>query len=379
MCFISLEPWFIWGINISYILAPLLILFLIINIIINKRYSVYQLMPILLLIYFVFFVYKSVYNMIWVYNIFLIFMIYFINIRKEYYIRIYKALEKLFGVILGIGIPFYLINLVYELPNHEYMSRNVGLVPYYNNYLIFVVPGGLNAIASFSAFRYHSVFDEAGVVGTISLLMLAGNKFVFNNWYQKSILFAGILSFSFFFYLGFILIYLINFKSIFNVRKFSIIAIITLIGFNYLKENDVFEKTILTRFLIEDGKFVGDTRVSVSWEIMYDNFIKNGDIIFGEAATYYAGKNETIFGNDLGASYKMYVYLFGIFGVSFMLYIYVSGMWRITNKNYKDTIYMLFVLLISFYQRPWLLSIYYPVILFASAGNIKKRNNDLVL
>jgi hypothetical protein len=269
---------------------------------------------------------------------------------------------------LGMGVPFYLINMIYPLPYIEYVSRNYDVSTYYKNYLFFLVPGGKTSYFDLIIYRYCGIFDEPGVVGTVALLILAGNRMRLNNVYQIILFVSGLLSFSLFFYIGFIVLFIIiNFKGVFN-KKYLTVMLILISLFYINKENEFVEKYIVSRMQFDDGKLVGDNRIRDDWAVFYENYKNNENYFIGHGVR----DGGDIFSADMGASYQMYVYMFGYIGVAFILLMYLYIIWSIVERNIFLTVYLMLVLLLSFYQRPWILSFYYTIIVFSSAANMLK-------
>ena len=259
-----------------------------------------------------------------------------------------------------INIPSFSVPAINELKKHDYVS-----------YVFFLTPNdGLPVFG-----RFYSFFDEPGVIGTLSAIIL----FYRSNQMTKKVfliyIVSGILSLSFFFF-G-VLIYMMmigKLNRFLKKNQRSLILIIIFVIFLFaLFPNDFIQERILNRFHFTEGAFVGDNRVSSSFKYDFWNyFIYSKDL--------YLGAND-VYGYAVGgASILRDVYLFGLLINVFIVSCYTIFFYKYRKSAFDFAaniiLYFLFI-----YQRPYMFNIFYFLLFttfieFSYQNNIKTRLNN---
>ena len=260
------------------------------------------------------------------------------------------AIILLLGILVYPLIVFNILPSLYEIPN------NIRETTYY------VYPFSVVEDLSFAhpvyllfhIYRFNSIFDEPGVVGTLSALMLLIRP-VFDRRNKENIIFliAGILSFSLAFWVLITLVFLINLRlnwtTLLTVLSFGCIIMLF---------REPLNEIVFSRLEIEDGKMKGDNRIQEDFQIAYRKFEQSNSLYFGRgniAHQNYPGS----------ATYKSIIFNQGIFG--FMLYLAIF-IWPVIKTGKWRCYLFLLVFLINIYQRPYSISIIYLLILYAGTS-----------
>jgi len=293
----------------------------------------------------------------------------FVLMPMQFQARVFKTFTIIFAILLIPAIIYWILgtlgfDIKYTILAPDNLIRvNAGI--YYKQYFLAVehIPGVEQSIT-----RLTGIFDEPGVVGTFSGLLLGATRFKFKkNWVNVVILIGGFLSFSLAFYsLCLIFIILNSFKHS-GVKVFITMAVILLayITFISIEFNDPFFASLQNRLTIEDGFWTGDNRTAQSFDIGYDFFLKQGgsNLWFGNGV-YTSSRNELLAG---GSSYKMLIYDNGIIGFALIIIWNVLACVGLRKANRSKDWYSLFLMIMflaSIYQRPYTFTIPHIVILF---------------
>lgn len=217
--------------------------------------------------------------------------------------------------------------------------------------------------------RFHGYYDEPGLVGTISAILLVSDKLNLKNKYNIPILVSGILSLSLFFYV-IIILYMLLFSS--NRYRLCIAFILLLIVslYGFLET----EYPFLNRFVFENGKLSGDTRTSDSFETWYNNFVYSTDFWVG------LGGNSAQSINRGGASYKDIIVNYGF--IFFVFYLFAFLLYILSKSRKKtNNILCIFILICTLYQRPSISDFFYLFLWCGAICNISdfdiNKRNDL--
>jgi hypothetical protein len=104
--------------------------------------------------------------------------------------------------------------------------------------------------------RFFAFYDEPGVLGNITMVMLYIQRFNLKKWYNVVFLISGILSFSLAFYIA-VAVYFILFGN-FKSKLFFLIAVI--VGVYYFYNNEMIFDLVFGRMEINDGHLSGYNR-----------------------------------------------------------------------------------------------------------------------
>lgn len=281
---------------------------------------------------------------------------------------IYYILE-LFGVSLSIG-TLYSLNQLNYANSVDYQS--VGSIGYYKHYLGAVMRVNNNT-------RFAGMYDEAGLIGTVSALCLAARKFELKrNTINKWLLIFLILSFSLAGYLLAILYFFIK-----RIRRkqwklcFGIIALVVgFFIFMNIKTDISAINTLQNRFQItEAGMSIINNRETSEYLSGYSEFLNSplSTKIFG------FGRGASVLNVYMNGSstYKNIIYNYGYLGFGLMvftiLYLYKKFSLRKIG-NHWDSVILLVLFCVSMYQRP---SVFYPYYFIVLYGGYAYLENDV--
>lgn len=296
-----------------------------------------------------------------------ILIIIFILLDKTIKKDIYFKFVKLYALFLILPIFYYIllasgVDLEWNRLETKHILKSIAGFYYREYFGMVILNNQIFNVGDGYFFRLSGIFDEAGVIGTVSALILVAIRFNLKTWYGKIILIGGILSLSLVFYL-ISFIYLISYKIKYVlILPIIIVSIIYLIG----DENEFVNKYLFDRvtLLVTDTELV-DNRTSSCFEAKYKDFLESDSIYLGKGS---GAVSDT--GCDV-SSWKGVVYNHGIVGFILIISIYVFILLYIlkTEKNLSKKVLLLTILVfaLSFYQRPNFDSIYF-IILFYSAG-----------
>lgn len=289
------------------------------------------------------------------------------TLKQEIVYETYKVFRKLFVFFLGLSIINYFLVLIgidfggivieplNKLKQYKYVMYPFLVTPY---------------VGEFS--RFHSVFDEPGVVGTISGLILIAEQMNLQKKSNYIILIGGLLSLSFYFYVAMIFGFILFSKKLQNKWLYiSFLLCFIVISYN----NDFLYNTLWHRFEYDAnaGKFAGDNRNSTIVENAYESIV--GTPLFftglGSAATTdYSGS----------ASLQLIILKHGFIFVALNLLGYLLlSIRQIENK--KDLVLFFVFFILTLYQRPGFYntsSIFLYVMVINMFGRTKEVSKPLM-
>lgn len=334
-------PWFIWGIGdmLGFVLA----LFLFVKL----RYRVQLIDSLGWLIWTsIIFVFVVIPAFMGWHTSSIIYSLTFLSatvIKYNEYSIALRYITNIIAWLIVISLPAWLINtFVTPLPIYSYIDissmKGGEWDVVMENYVLFV------AHRSIDYFRFYSVFDEPGVLGTLSAFILYGNKYNFKDWRNVAILIGGFFTYSMAFYLlGIIGFFIINYKSPKRmIISLSVLTPLIFAGFIALREDKAFQYSIVSRFNNEPTDLV-DKRTDAIVNQSYDAMMKSIDCAFG-----FGYNKMQATGLVNGNSYKLFILEYGIFGLLIMLVAYIYLMKNRRNM-YNWGAYA--IIFLSFLQR----------------------------
>ena len=338
-------PWPIWG-YFSGIKVALFCLFLIL---LCKLKSIKNVLHpensktiVALLIYVLYFV--LFFFILWLdfqgFNIVIILgVIVMLCLSSEEKEKAFSLLTKALAIVLLISLPAWLIHK-YVTPLPLFGIINIGdfkgtseCLMY--NYLYFVSYYDTN-------FRFYSVFDEPGALGTLAAFILYVNKYDFKKWYNIAILVCCIPTYSLAFYVLTLFGMAIQFAKSGKVFLKGLIFVlaISVVVFYSLRENDIFQDTIVYRVTHLDES--NDDRLGGNTEKYFKEMLNSPS-----AALVGYGDNPDKEATA-SRSYQNWLLEYGFLGFVVGVLLYLSF---IKKKN-RETLGLLLLLLVSFIQRP---------------------------
>lgn len=255
--------------------------------------------------------------------------------------HVISMLTKYLALSVIISLPLWLIHQhVFQLPYYELidvgsMKSQQGIM--YENYIFFIQCLG------FEQLRFYSMFDEPGVLGTLSAFILWANHYDFKNKDNLIILIGAIFSYSMAFYIITIIGYIL--KNRFSLGKmFVSVLFMAIIGcslFYILQDVEAFQNSIIYRFTNFEEAGV-ESRTSDEINKVYDSLWASSDLFLGKGSDYLISLN------GMGGSYKSFIIQYGFLGV---IVIGLSYLKLRKKRDYFEN--MTFVIMfISFLQRP---------------------------
>jgi len=278
---------------------------------------------------------------------------------------LYKYFKLIFVLSLIPGLVIYFLDVSgVSIPYTDitvFEKRQIGEANFVVDYIGFM--GNTKQLISntFSFYRFEGMYNEPGVVGTLSALLLVVSQFEIKSWENKVLIVSGLLSLSLAFYVILLFHFLLSSSNIKHYMIFlaSIIVVVNLpITKHYLAD----------RFKIDNYTLKGDNRVSDDFSFLYTQDIDNGDVynkIFGLGSDAHAKKGYNV------SSYKQLIYNKGYLGIILIISFYLIYIYKHLRST-KLRLIMLIVLL-SIYQRPEVMTLFFTVVF---AGGISLMNNQ---
>ena len=284
----------------------------------------------------------------------------------------YKSLDFfitiIFPVLLTISYVSYILWAfdIINLPSFAISSR--GNKEYnFISHIFFIVPDIITELE-----RFHAFFDEPGVIGTLSAVILFFYRDRLNKFAMISYSLSGMLSFSLFFYIMVVILLVSRFNKI--TDALVTIILFFLLGFliYWLYDIDYLESRIFNRLLIENGSLSGNNRNTIYFlNYFYNTFVYSQDILFGSSDAFTSSDKAS--GNW---SVQVFIYRYGALYVIYSIVLYSLYFWK-----YKTSCRNFFISILVWglmtYQRPSFTDLFY-FILFTTCfqSNYLKLHNN---
>lgn len=232
-----------------------------------------------------------------------------------------------------------------------------------------IQPGQFTTIGGIKFFRISGIQDEPGLMSGIVLFILIAEKFDLKPLRNKFLLFAGLLSFSFAFYILLAVYLLFSFFIDTNIRKRIIDArLVLLISFIVLILSGFYEFYIQSRLQGIDFSNPDpySLRISMTYGEFYDFFFSQdfNYIMFGHGIT--ADKIHNAYAGAQSMNFMGFFYNYGIIG----FFLLISSISLITQFKSKSAFVAFVIILLSFYQRPYIFNVGYFLLFFAIAYSL---------
>lgn len=313
-----------------------------------------------------------------------LYLICFCNTDSENQRQIFVAFTKLFVVSLIPGLVYYILesfgvslaigqiysqNQLDYLDSAEYLAT--GNTGYYKLYIGAVLRVNVNT-------RFSGIYDEAGLVGTVAALCLAGNQMdIKNNRWCRWLLLFVVISFSLAAYILVVVYFIVSFIRRKQWKLLAAVAF-TALGLYILmtiETQNTLIQTLQSRFQIVNGMItIVNNRTTSNFDVGYSELL-NGTFAkkmfgFGRGASVL---NKYMNGSS---SYKNYIYNYGFVGFGIMIFTiiylyrrYLKRLWKYFWPQF--TLFVLFM--VSIYQRPNIYMPYYFILLFGGAAYLYKK------
>ena len=307
----------------------------------------------------------------------------FVVTDEEFLVGSFDSLKTILTVIFVYTIIIFLVVLLgVSIPSSIIETgRTLISAQYYVNYLgCLFLDSGYGVRLD----RFTSMFEEPGVVGTISAMVLVASNFDLKSDKRNVVfLVSGLLSLSLAFICMTGLYFLINaFKrGLYKIAVFSLLVAVSYIVFINIDFESESISELQTRVTLNDDSLERNSRIKQDAQDEYDDFLR-GDaltLLFGYGRAFEdRNTGETIWSRS--ASYRKIVYYFGVVG--FGLYVlwmvvFPYACYKTTDRNinYNLVVYIL-IFLISVYQRPAVKSVHFLYFLLAGCAYTKRGGNN---
>lgn len=304
---------------------------------------------------------------------FLVVIYMFMNNREK--IAVYTTYLNIYVCIILVGVIPYLaillnITLPYEIiiPSHE-LKAAAGL--YYHKIFSMVI------LYTPPMLRYSAMFDEPGVVGTISALFLVAEQYDLKLKKNIILLISGILSFSTAFYMITLIWILLKQVVRFNYKAILIMALCIFIIVFFQDVNTPFAplNRVLVATKVVNGNFIGNSRFSDNFSEA-EKIFYNGDIfhiIFGNGRGW--SNNNPLMAGSM--TYKFIIFDHGIIGLLLIIIWIITYIIFINIRSKCTSVYVLLsIFLLSMYQRPYVMNISYLIILIGGTLYCISKQKD---
>lgn len=274
----------------------------------------------------------------------------------------------LFAFSLIPGIFVYVLLLVgFDLPYtvleaHNELKESLGI--FYRDYGVTLALSHLILeIGNSTIIRFSGIYDEPGLLGTISALFLLADRFNMKSKINIILLISGVISVSLVFYIFTI----VGFLMQSNKKIIGIIFIIVLgVG---VYNTPIYDNYLAKRFETSssDG-VIADNRVSDCFKAEYEKFASSDS----EVQLLGEGNNAHLSTMCDVSSYKMYIYDYGYIGIlviAIALIIQYAYPLLVTGNIFryiKSSLFFVFCFFISYYQRPVLFNLAFCLIFYYS-------------
>lgn len=268
---------------------------------------------------------------------------------------------KILACIISISLPAWLIHVfVFEFPSFGEIDNSEfkGSVYPMNNYLLFVT------MATANTFRFYSMFDEPGVLGTLSAFVLFANKYDFKRKSNLIILIGAFFSFSLAFYILTFMGYL--FQSLKSVRKFLLsiffLLLLAFIAYSTLKDNLAFQYSVVER-ISGGGVDNLDNRTGYQASRFYKSFVYTPEALLGIGYNKMMDKQL-----KEGQSYKLFIIEYGFLSIVCLLFAY----YILAGKKNPDILFFYLLFILSFLQRPFAFTVWQFLIFSCATASLRK-------
>ncbi len=273
--------------------------------------------------------------------------------KKDFLVTVFECFFTLYSIMMLLAIISYILFLFGISPELGTIPSPIEIGREYLHYPFFVIEWQL-----VDTFRFGGPFDEPGVLGTISALLLCVKKYDLKDLRSIITFVSGLLSTSLFFYLMsfifFIYYFLIIKKSLIAILSLTILLILL---FSYTKEDPIIYDRVWSRIEWDSSnhQLKGDSRTSIEAKNYYKETIGSFDWFWGlEDPTRY--KRLAI---DSSTYMNVIMWNGAIFFFLYLFFLILFVNCHIPSISKRVIVYI--VIFVNMYQRP---DIYGAIILF---------------
>ena len=257
-------------------------------------------------------------------------------------------------VLCGVELPFSNVEALNSVKSYAYRQ-----------YPFLVTTDN---ILSPGYYRFMSWFDEPGVVGTISgiLLLMKGGRL--KSWDSWVLFLSGLLSFS----LAFFIILCTKVLMFQSLRNKIILGCSIGIMVILLYNNEIVNELLFQRLKVEDGTWSGDNRTTAQMESFMKTYVLSDKFIWGYGNLY--AQNVV---NCGGASYKDLLINYGLFGFGLLCCFTVVHAYLRLGLSKQFFLYV-FMWIAIIYQRPFITSIFYFALLYFPTLYLEELKKEIL-
>lgn len=290
---------------------------------------------------------------------------FFLMMTSNQKVEIYKCFYWIIQICNIISVILYLfailkINIGFSTV--EYYTGITGTI-YYKWGIFAILKQGLSQL------RLCGIFNEPGVLGTICAFLFITCKNSISRWERVLLLVTIVFSFSM---AGYLLIYV--YMALYLLKKdWKYIIPIAMLGYAlfFLPNIDFGNETLnylMGRFKISDTGLIGDKRYDQAFDTFYQSFIHSKKAVFGLGYGHPEASGVS--------TYKQLIVQFGFVG--FVLYCFsMLLMSMVKSEKNINCLILVFLFMISIYQRPLAASSLYGYIVLFGGIEFIKLNEEI--
>lgn len=382
LAILFLKPYFTWDLPILKIWFIVFFIVTLIYIFVNDIFiSRIQLLNILGLwiMFFFYEINEPAFNILTNGLVLLFSLSIFLMLDNYKKIIIYDVFLNLLCIIFGLGLIIHLL-LIFgiDLP-HFTMNAPFVDKPVYRNYIfnVYAQYYGISEAVILpnggSMDRFCSIFNEPGVVGTVSSLVLISRGYSLKDKRNLILFLAGVFSLSFAFWIFCFGYFACKKKALLVISLLFMVLIYSGLNNDSALKNVINDRIINRVVLDKDTrKLAGDNRNNQIFDLIYEDFLKNAPAnqkLFGLGVEQY--NKEAVAKGAIASSYKSLIIIYGfVFSLFYFLYL----LFQILRFKDREVFIFGMFFLISHYQRPYTFSLDYWLIFFAGMAYILSSN-----
>lgn len=372
LMFLQIEPYFVWPLHqyiVYYNTVPLMLILYNYNDF--RRFSMYEYAFVLLSILAAICARYNILGIIMSAMLVLLFVC-----KKEFQIDVFLKFKKIYVIIIGLSMVVWtLLQLGVNVPHQTIPPLNSLKEVTYDAYPFLVKLNiyTLSYDGLSNSMRFMGPFDEPGVVGTISLMLLFVERFDLRKKENIVVFLSGIISFSLFFYVAAFVFLFYNITTNKNKGWYkTLMGVILASLVVYSFSNPITRELIWERLEWDTSRntIVGDNRTGED----FDAYVES---IRGTYAYFWGVGDSQISARFSGAASINNALI--RYGLVVLVYFFVF--YAFYSRRYIKSIFMwlafMSFLYITLYQRPGFFTIYYLFIFNMAIYASSKRYQGL--
>lgn len=293
-----------------------------------------------------------------------VFFVFIPFLNKEFGYNVLRIFKIILVVVSSISILVWLLVVVVnvDLP-HSVIPPLNSLKSYnYISYTFLVIPMNFTDITSLG--RFCCVFDEPGVVGTYSILLLYIDNFRLKKIENIVLLISGLLSFSLFFYVSFLVFWVLKVIIKSKKKRYKLWAVLGILLYIVaIQTVPILNEKIGMRLEYDkDTKtIVGNNRSTEGLNDYIESIRWTNQYLWGDSEQVIEHFSQSASINNAILQYGF------VFVVCFFLFFFFYATVRMEGR-YKLVMSFILLIFLTLYQRPGFLNSIY-LFLFSSVIN----------